>query len=147
MQLDIFDRIDPQTSKNLINPTVEQLSKLIDGKLETFDTRAAEDRNFINELQAQMTTEQQNQANMAHQYEQNLHECRSTITALGVDNKILTQQNSPVRMDRRVEEDYQREVDQLRHELNEKAYALDELIEKFNQLQENTNTQTDVIYT
>lgn len=94
-----------------------------------------------------MTTEQQNQANMAHQYEQNLHECRSTITALEVDNKILTQQNSPVRMDRRVEEDYQREVDQLRHELNEKAYALDELIEKFNQLQENTNTQTDVIYT
>lgn len=50
MQLDIFDRIDPQTSKNLINPTVEQLSKLIDGKLDTFDTRAAEDRNFINEL-------------------------------------------------------------------------------------------------
>lgn len=58
MQLDIFDRIDPQTSKNLIDPTVEQLAKLIDGKIGVFETRTAEDRNFINDLQSQMTNEQ-----------------------------------------------------------------------------------------
>lgn len=91
MLQDIFDKVDPKTSKALINPTGEQVYNLIESKIEDFFKQGDNCNDEVKEMEEKHKGEMHGQARLLDELERTLAECKRTVVRLECDNRILAE--------------------------------------------------------
>ena len=76
----IFDLLDPETSRALIEPSIEQLEHLIMSKLQKYDVSVTEIKN------------QENEPQLIDDLEYNVRECHEKIHILESENRMMHDQ-------------------------------------------------------
>ena len=76
----IFDLLDPETSRALIEPSIEQLENLIMSKLQKFDVSVTEIKN------------QENEPQLIDDLEHTIRNCHEKIMILENENRIMQDQ-------------------------------------------------------
>ena len=141
----IFDLLDPETSRALIEPSIEQLENLIMSKLQKFDVSVTEIKNHENEPQ------------LIDDLEITIRECHEKINILENENRIMHDQLQGMRLkehtlslDVKLQNEcelLQLENRQLRCDISEKTIIIEELTQKNHRLNKENRETRERLFT